>query len=174
LTPGAPTFLVVGRIGRPHGVRGEVEVDVWTDFPERFRPGNALFLGHPDDPAPPTVRVVSARPHRARLLVQFDVASDRAAAAALTGLNVLIPTAEAMPLEPDSYYHHQLIGLAAFLPDGEPLGRVEEVIETGAADVLVVHGPRGDMLLPMIGEVIASVDLATGRLVVTPIPGLLD
>jgi 16S rRNA processing protein RimM len=174
LTSPVPAFLVVGRIGRPHGVLGEVEVDVWTDFPERFQPAGTLFVGHPDDSAPRPVVVASARPHHDRLLVRFDVIEDRTAAAELTGLYVMVPTAAAMPLEADAYYHHQLLGLTVELPDGTELGTVTEVIETGSADVLVVSGPRGDVLVPMIGSVIAQVDLAAGRILVTPIPGLLD
>jgi 16S rRNA processing protein RimM len=79
-----------------------------------------------------------------------------------------------MPLEADAYYHHQLVGLAVVLPDGSAVGDVTEVLETGSADVLVVQGPQGEVLLPMIGAVIASVDLAAGRLLITPIPGLLE
>ncbi len=174
MTSAGPTFLVVGRIGRPHGVRGEVEVQVWTDFPERFRPGSRLYVGKPDGSDSRPVAVLAARPHHDRLLVRLDLAADRTAAGALTGLHLLVPATEAMPLEADAYYHHQLVGLAVVLPDGSAVGDVTEVLETGSADVLVVQGPQGEVLLPMIGAVIASVDLAAGRLLITPIPGLLE
>jgi len=173
LSRAAPAFLTVGRIGRPHGVRGEVEVEVLTDFPERFRPGSQLYLGTADDPDPTPVRVVSARPHRNRLLVRLDVAADRTAAGELTGRSLLVPAAEAQPLEADAYYPHQLMGLRVVTVDGEALGEVAEVLETGSADVLIVRGPRGEVLLPMIATVIAAIDLAAGEVTVTPLPGLL-
>ena len=174
MTRAGPDFLAVARIGRAHGVRGELEVDVWTDFPERFRPGSALYVGLPDAPAPRLVTIVGARPHRDRLLVRLDCTPDRTAAESLVGLVLFVPTSEAMPLAEDTYYHHQLVGLAAELPDGTPLGTVTEVIETGSADVLVVSGARGEVLLPMTASVIAAIDLVAGRVTVTPLPGLLD
>jgi 16S rRNA processing protein RimM len=174
VTRPAPRHLVVGRIGRPHGVRGELEVDVWTDFPERFRPGSRLLVGQPEEAAPRPVTVASSRAHHARLLVRLDVAADRDEAALLTGQYFLVPLDEAMPLDEDTYYHHQLVGLAVQLAEGgQPLGTVVEVIETGSADVIVVRGERGEVLLPLLGEVVQAVDLAAGRMLVVPPPGLL-
>lgn len=169
-----PLYLVVGRIGRPHGVRGEVEVDVWTDFPARFQPGTTLLIGRPDVPDPSPVTVLSSRPHQDRLLVRLSHASDRSAAALLTGMMLLVPTAAAMPLDADTFYHHQLVGLVAVLADGAELGAVVEVMETGATDVLVVRGEGGEVLLPMLATVIQTVDLAAGRITVTPLPGMLE
>jgi 16S rRNA processing protein RimM len=173
LTGPAPRFLAVGRIGRPHGLRGELEVDVWTDNPARFEPGSRLLLGRPDDPDPRPVTVVSARPHQARLLVRLDAAADRDTAARLTGLSLWVATADARSLEADSYYPHELVGLAVFLADETALGNVVDLIETGSADVIVVRGPAGEVLLPLLGDVIAEVDVAAGRMVVTPWPGMI-
>ncbi len=149
-------------------------MDVWTDFPERFQPGEELFVGHPDDPSPSPVTIVASRPHRDRILLHLANVRDRSEASLLTNLVLMVPTAAAMPLDADTYYHHELVGLAAVLDDGSLLGEVVEVIETGAADVLVVHGPQGERLLPMLGTVIRAVDLPAGRITVTPLPGLLD
>lgn len=171
--PAPPTHLAVGRIGRAHGIRGEVSVDVLTDFPERFSPGAALYIGSEHDDAPEPSTILSVRPHQDRLLVHFDIAPDRTAAEALTGLFILIPAADAHALDPDSFYIHELIGLAVQTDAGEALGEVAELIETGSADVLVVRGPAGTVLIPMIGDVIQSIDPPAGRIVITPLPGLL-
>lgn len=177
LTPApAPGYLVVGRIGRTHGVHGEVRVEVLTDFPElRFVPGRRLYVGVPGDAAPRAVKVASVRAHGAALLVAFDGVPDREAAARLTGHLVHIDVAEAHPLEPDAYYEHQLVGLAVVTDGGEAIGRVSAVLDTGSAPVLEVRTPAGrTVLLPMIAAVIATVDLGAGRITITPLPGLLD
>jgi len=163
----------VGRIGRAHGVRGEVRIDVLTDFPERFTPGATLYIGPEQGDAPEPSTILSVRPHQDRLLVCFDAATDRTTAEALTGLFVFIPSAEARPQEPDSFYVYELIGLAVQTDAGRALGSVAELIETGSADVLVIRGPSGDVLVPMIGDVIQSIDVDAGRIVITPLPGLL-
>jgi len=173
LTSPAPAFLAVGRIGRAHGVRGEVSVQVLTDFPERFAKGAALFVGPEAATAPVPVRVESARPHHRRLLVRLDIAPDRTAAEGLTGQYLFIPTAEAADLGPGEFYPHELIGLAVAVAGGEDIGAVVEIMETGSADVLIVDGPRGKALIPMIDDVIDSIDLEDGRMTITPMPGLL-
>ena len=170
----APQYLVVGRIGRPHGISGEVRVEVLTDFPDRFSPGERLFVGPDGEPDPRPVMVESSRPHQSWLLVRFDVTPDRESAALLTNELLYIPASEARALGPDTYYYHELEGLDVATVDGQDLGRVREVMETGSADVLVVSDGERDRLIPMIGDVIASVDLGQGRITITPIPGLLD
>jgi 16S rRNA processing protein RimM len=169
-----PRYLVIGRIGRAHGIHGEVGIDVMTDFPERFEPGRTLYLGSERDEAPEPATIITKRPHRQRLLVKFGNSPDRNAAELLTGLFVLIPSDDAASLEPDTYYPFQLIGLEALREDGSPLGRVKELMETGTADVLIIRGDERDVLVPMIGEAIASIDLEAGQLVVRDMPGLLD
>jgi 16S rRNA processing protein RimM len=172
--PSLPDFLVVGRIGRAHGIQGEVSVDVLTDFPERFGVGETLYIGPVSGPSPEPVTILSARPHRDRLLLRFDLSEDRDLAQQLTGQFLYIPADEARPLDPDTFYPHQLLGLEVITADGEILGKVRELMETGAADVLIVQGAERTVLLPMIADVISEVDLAGGRIVVTPLPGLLD
>ncbi len=169
-----PPYLVVGRIGRAHGVHGELAIDVMTDFPERFEPGARLYVGNERDTEPEPATVITKRPHRQRLLVKFSICPDRTAAEQLTGLFVLIPRDEAASLEPGTYYPFQLIGLEAFREDGYPLGRVQDLMETGTADVLILRSEGRDRLVPMIGDAIASIDLEAGRLVVRDMPGLLD
>ncbi len=169
-----PEYLVVGRVGRPHGVRGELRVEVLTDFPERFAPGERLLIGHEGVAAPQPVIIVSARPHQGNLLVRFDLASDRDAAARLTNQLLYVPTGDAHRLPEGTHYAYELEGLEVMTADGRRLGTVREVLETGSADVLLVSdGPR-EVLIPMIATVIAAIDIEAGRVVVTPLPGLLE
>jgi len=85
-----------------------------------------------------------------------------------------VPEEEAIPLEEGEYFLHQLLGLAAVTEDGRPLGRLTEVLETGANNVFVIDGPDGQHLVPDIPDVVLAVDVATGRIVIRPMPGLLD
>jgi 16S rRNA processing protein RimM len=181
----APRYLAVGRIGRAHGVRGEVRVEVLTDFPERrYAPGSRLLVAPPPDPTAPgrepeepvPVVVKSARPHRGAILVRLDRAADRTAAEALTGQQLYVEASDAPELGPDAYYEHQLVGCVVATRDGRRLGRVTELLETGAADVLIVgdEAPGTTVLVPMIAQVIQSVDVDKGLIVIDPLPGLLD
>jgi 16S rRNA processing protein RimM len=168
---GKQSKRVVGRIGRPHGLRGEVVVQVRTDFPEqRFVVGAQLGGdgGH-------TFTVEAVRPHSGALLVRFAGVSDRAAAAQLSGL-VLTADVTALPEldDPDEFYDHQLEGLAAVGPDGATLGTVREVVHAPASDLLVLATDHGEALVPFVREIVPEVDLAGGRVVLDPPPGLLD
>lgn len=173
-----PEYIAVGLIRRPHGLHGEVQVDILTDHPEaRFKPGGTVWIAGPDlarsePPGPVTIDTV--RSHDRRLLIRFGGAADRDDAAALSGLSVYVPTTDAVPLdEDDSYYPHDLIGLAVVTTDGVPVGRVVDLMNAGASDILVVRGER-QVLVPMIGDVIESIDVEGGRIVIVALAGLLD
>jgi 16S rRNA processing protein RimM len=170
-TVGVDTQRVVGRIGRPHGLRGEVTVQVRTDFPEqRFAVGASLRgdAGH-------TLIVETVRPHRGALLVRFAGMADREAAAELCGCTLSIDVAGLPDLDdPDEYYDHQLEGLVAVGPDGTALGTVREVLHAPASDLLVLDTEHGDVLVPFVRAIVPQVDLAGGRLVLDPPAGLLD
>jgi 16S rRNA processing protein RimM len=162
---------VVGRIGRPHGVRGEVTVQVRTDSPEqRFAVGAQLGAG-----AGHTLTVDTVRPHAGNLLVRFAGVTDRAAAADLRGVLLTVDTAELPALDdPDEFYDHQLEGLAAVGPDGAELGTVREVMHAPAGDLLVLETDRGEALVPFVRAIVPEVDLPGGRVVLDPPAGLLD
>ncbi len=167
--------LIIGRIGKPHGVRGEVSVELMTDFPERFQAGAQVYLGPEHGAAPVPVTIASARPHQGRMLVRLDNTADRTAAEQLRGLSFFIPIDEAAPLDEDSYYPHELIGLAARLEDGRELGVVDELMQAGGNDVLVIRSPerKGDVLVPLAGPFIRAIDLDEGVLTVVAVEGLL-
>jgi 16S rRNA processing protein RimM len=170
-TAGGQTKRVVGRIGRPHGLRGEVAVQVRTDFPDqRFVTGAQL-----NDDAGRVLTVETARPHSGALLIRFAGVADRDAAAELSGL-VLTADVSTLPEldDPDEFYDHQLEGLAAVGPDGVKLGTVREVVHAPASDLLVLETDHGEALVPFVREIVPQVDLAGGRVVLDPPPGLLD
>ena len=164
---------MVGRIGRPHGVRGEVTVEVRTDDPElRFAPG-AVLLTDPADRGPLTV--AGRRWHRETLLLTLDGVDSREAAEEFRNTELLVETAGLPVLEdPDEFYDHQLVGVAARLTDGSPLGEVEAVRHEGG-DLLVVRRPDGgEVLVPFVSAIVPTVDLAGGFLAVDPPEGLLE
>ncbi|SHN81283.1 16S rRNA processing protein RimM [Geodermatophilus obscurus] len=170
--------VVVGRIGRPHGVRGEVTVEVRTDDPDlRFAPG-AVLRTEPADRGPLTI--AGHRWHREVLLLAIDGVESREAAEELRNTELHVPVAELPALEdPDVYYDHQLVGLTARLPDGTELGTVSAVRHEGA-DLLVVRRRvdgevvAGELLVPFVTAMVPTVDLPGGFLVVDPPEGLLD
>ena len=161
--------LVVGRVGRPHGIRGELTVQVRTDNPEfRFAPGSVLAT-EPATRGPLTVR--SSRWHSGRLLIAFDGCTDRSRAEELRGTLLVMDSADAEPAGPEEFYDHELIGLDVVTVSGKPVGSVTDVLHHGQ-DLLVV-GPR-QILVPFVTAIVPEVDVSAGRLVIDPPPGLLD
>lgn len=159
----------MGRITRPHGVRGEVSVLPLSDLGARFEPGSRLFLGESDG-RPFTVR--ASRPHHQRLLVSFDHVRDRTGAEALAGAYLFVPVSE-VPLPPEGrYWPHQLIGCEVVTDNGRSLGSIGDIVWTQANDLWVAVGPDGEALIPALREVVAEVDIAGRRVVVREIPGL--
>jgi len=173
--PPEPSYIIVGRVRRPHGIRGEVRVEILTDYPERLVQHDYLYLAHPQSPDDvERYPLESVRPHKGILLVKLGGCDDRNAAEEFRGMLVQIPFEEAVPLEEGEYYHFQLIGMDVETDTREWLGRVADVIETGAHDVYVVRGPRGEVLLPAIEDVILELDIETRKMVVHLLPGMLE
>ncbi|MFE9690461.1 ribosome maturation factor RimM [Micromonospora sp. NPDC005806] len=178
-------LLIVGRIGKPHGIRGEVTVEVRTDEPEaRFAPGMVLRT-EPGAVAPPEpgayrvpaeLTVESARWHQGRLLIVFEGVLDRDVAEALRGTLVGVDSADVTPpADPEEFHDHQLVGLAVVTPAGERLGEVARIDHAPASDLLVLRRPEGrTALIPFVKAIVPEVDLAGGRVVVDPPGGLLD
>jgi 16S rRNA processing protein RimM len=166
-------YMAVGMITSAHGLRGEVKMELHTDFPERFAPDVEVYLGDELE----KVTISAARPHQGQMLVQFQGIEDRTAAEELRGLWVFIADEDAAELEEDTYFVHDIIGLSVQTTSGQLLGTVSEVLFTGANDVYVVQTadePRREILLPAIDEVIKQVNLDEGILTVELLPGLLD
>jgi 16S rRNA processing protein RimM len=170
-----PARLVVGRVVRPHGVKGEVVVQPLTDAPDRFAVGAELAFGDPelDEPLRPLV-VAAVRDDRGRLLVSFAGVADRDAAEPLRGGLLSIPRAAARPLAPDEFWSHQLVGLVVFDREGTRRGVVEDVLPGTAHDLLSVRLDGGSTVLVPAVAALVTVELDAGRLVVDAVPGLLD
>ncbi|MEE8391460.1 MAG: ribosome maturation factor RimM [Anaerolineae bacterium] len=169
-----PRYLLVGRVLRPHGVRGELRVEIITAHPERLAQHAYFYLAHPNSPqVARRYSVEGLRFHTKVLLLKLDGTDDRNAADELRGMLVQIPVEEAVPLEEGEYYLFQLVGVRVETEDGEWLGQIVDVIETGANDVYVVRGPRGEVLLPAVDNVVLQLDLESKQMVVHLLPGLL-
>jgi len=165
-----PQYLAVGRVTRPHGVRGELRVEVLTDDPEHLASLPTLYLGEERR----QVKVLGVRLHQKHLLVTLDGCDSREAADELRGLALYVAAEDAVPLERDEYYEYQVEGLQVVTENGEVLGEIAEVFTApGANDVFIVHGPLGEMLIPAIEDVVIEIDPADGRVVIRPMPGLL-
>ncbi|MEU3599513.1 ribosome maturation factor RimM [Streptomyces sp. NPDC006798] len=166
--------LVVARIGRAHGIRGEVTVEVRTDEPElRLGPG-AVLATDPAGTGPLTIE--TGRVHSGRLLLRFAGVTDRNGAEALRNTLLIADVdPEETPEDPDEYYDHQLVDLDVVLADGTAVGRITEISHLPSQDLFIVERPDGEeVMIPFVEEIVASVDLVEQRIVVVPPPGLLD
>ncbi|MDP3968473.1 MAG: ribosome maturation factor RimM [Nocardioides sp.] len=182
MTQTPPPVVVVGRIGRAHGVRGELSVEVRTDDPAlRFADGATLAVAAVrgvtlPEGCPPRVTVTATRWHQSRLLVRFAEVSDRNAAELLRGtlLTVALDPDE-RPEDSEEFYDHQLEGLAVRTPDGADVGRVVEVVHGAAQDLLAIRTTADrEVLVPFVSALVPTVDLDAGHIVVVDQPGLLD
>ena len=168
-------YLAIGQIVGPHGIRGEVKVVPLTDFPERFERGAKVYLGAQTgktDAAP--AEIEAARPHQDRWLVLFTHVKDRNTAETLRDLYMLIPEEEAMTLGEHENYAHDLIGLDVQTVDGRSIGQITEILFTGANDVYVVRSAGAETLIPATRQVILSVNLAAGVMMVALPEGLIS
>ena len=167
--------IAVGHIIGVHGLRGEVKVELYTDFPQRFAPGVVLLVG--EELAEETIEQV--REHKTHLLMKFAGIDGRSAAEGMRNLWLFVDEADAAQLEEGVYWIHDIIGLDVFTEQGESVGRITDVLETGSNDVYVVAAAgdfnRGrDVLLPALDDVILTVDLEQRRMIVHLPDGLLD
>ena len=162
--------VVVGRVVKAHGVRGDVVVELHTDEPKRrFAPGTVLTFGDAH------LRVHATRAHGERLVVTFNEITTRDAAESLVGAELVgVVQADAIPDDAAEFYDRHLVGLSVCRPDGAVAGVVEDVVHGPAQDLLVVATDAGQRLVPFVADLVPSVDLAAGRLTVADIPGLLD
>lgn len=166
--------LVVARIGRAHGIKGEVTVEVRTDEPElRLGPG-AVLATEPASTGPLTVE--TGRVHSGRLLLRFAGVGDRTGAEALRNTLLIAEVdPEDMPEDPDEYYDHQLMDLDVVLSDGTEVGRITEITHLPSQDLFIVERPDGtEVMIPFVEEIVTEIDLAEQRAVIDPPPGLID
>jgi 16S rRNA processing protein RimM len=167
---GEPVFLVVGKFQRPHGVRGEIVMDVYTDFPERLRRGATIYAGE----ARLELLVRSARRADTSLLLNLEGYATPEEVGALRNLLVYVRADQIPSLPEGEYYHHQLIGLRVVTENGEDLGQVTSLLETGANDVCVARTAQGkEWLFPLVDSHVLEINLAGGYLRLRLQEGLL-
>lgn len=165
---GEPLYLSVGFLRRPHGVKGEIVMDLHTDFPERMKEGRKVFIGEDHKP----MTLTNVRPHQKGLLVKFTDVDTPEDAGLFRNQWVYVLTKD-VPLPEGQYYKYKLLGLKVVDEDDNPLGELVEILETGANDVYVVRDDSGkEMLLPNIPSVIMDLDLGRGFLKVHLLEGL--
>lgn len=171
--PGQRQLVVVGQVGRAHGVRGQVAVAPRTDDPElRFAAGSVLVT---DPPERGPLIVAETRLHSGRLLVRFEGVADRTGAEALRGTSLLVDPDQRPPLEdPDDFYDTELIGLRALDPAGATLGVVADVIHAPGSDLLALRVDGREVLVPFVRQIVPHVDVAGGTLTVDPPEGLFE
>jgi len=178
-------FLIVARVLRPHSTQGELACEIVTEFPERFRRTRRVFLAPPSAPgrhevrpgaAPREYAVKLARlsNHRGHpeVILRLGGVADRNAAEALRGMLVEVPESEAWRLPLGRYYWHQIVGLRVVTTEGEEIGTVAEILETGANDVYVVKSDGRERLIPAIKQVVKRISPVRGEMVVELMPGL--
>ncbi|MEU7336663.1 ribosome maturation factor RimM [Streptomyces sp. NPDC007074] len=166
--------LVVARVGRAHGIKGEVTVEVRTDEPElRLAPG-AVLATDPASTGPLTIE--TGRVHSGRLLLRFEGVRDRNAAEALRNTLLIAEVdPDEKPEDPDEYYDHQLMDLDVVTKDGDEVGRITEISHLPSQDLFVVERPDGtEVLIPFVEEIVVDIDLDEQRAVIDPPPGLID
>jgi 16S rRNA processing protein RimM len=163
-------YVVVGRVGRAHGLRGEVFVEPLTDEPgRRFATGQVLRT------ASGSLTVASSRTHSGKLVLRFEEIDGRDAAEAARGteLTCLVDPDE-LPEDPEEFYDHQLVGLRVETMDGEVVGELERVQHGTAQDLLIIRTPEREVLFPFVSAFVPEVDVRGGRIVIDDQPGLLD
>jgi len=176
-SPTAPDdFIQIGKITGAHGIHGSVKVYSYAESPDRFAVQGKLVL---IDPTGKTKLVVItwAQPHKRIVRLTLEGVQTRSEAESLTGWGVFIPKKDLPPLEPDTYYWSDLIGLTVVTTEGEHLGLVTQIIPTGANDIYVVQTPpehpAGEILIPAISSVVIDIDIEQGRIQVVLPEGLI-
>lgn len=166
---GEPVYLTVGFLRRPHGVQGEIMMDLHTDFPERMKKGRKLFVGEEYQP----MTLTNVRPHQAGLLVKFNGLETPEDAGKLRNQWVYIKAKDATPLREGQIYQHELFGFRVIDENDNTLGELVEIIETGANDVYVIRNESGkELLLPAIPSVILNLDTTSRLMRVHVLEGL--
>ncbi|MCP2324945.1 16S rRNA processing protein RimM [Hamadaea flava] len=174
-------LLVVGKILRPHGIRGELVVEVRTDEPEeRFVVGSTFDVGPTEEklgsPVGAKLTIETVRWHQGRPLIFFAEVPDRNVAEELRGLLLWVDSGDiAAPVDPDEFHDHQLVGLDVITVAGDKIGVVARIDHAPASDMLVVRKEDRTMaLVPFVRAIVPTVDVAGGRVVIDPPDGLLD
>jgi 16S rRNA processing protein RimM len=163
-----PEFIIVGTIISPWGLHGQIKVDVETDFPQRFSSSSQVFING-------QARIIeNAIWRKGRVIIKIEGIDTEDEAERITGAPVEIHHSQLFALDEGEYYHFQLVGLRVETTDGDFIGEISEILTMASADVYVVKGKEGDILIPAIDEIVKSVNPEQGILVIEPVDGLLN
>lgn len=166
-------MVLVGRVARPHGIRGDVVVNPETDFvEERYGVGATLRTGTAEGNR--TLTITGSRVQRGRPIVHFEGVDSIEAAEALAGIELRIPNEALQPLEAGSFYHHQLTGCRVDTVSGQTVGDVVRVEGGAGASRLVLEGPRGEIQVPLVRDICVDIDVDAKRIRIDPPEGLLE
>jgi 16S rRNA processing protein RimM len=161
-----PERLMIGIVGAPHGIRGEMRVRIISDFPDRVATLSHIYIG----PEQERRRLLGFRGGGQSTIIKVAGVTSRDDAAQYRGTSIYMDRRDAKPLEPDQNYWYELIDMQVFTPDGELLGTLKEILETGANDVYVIAQPDGkELLLPALKEIILDVDVPNKRMTAKPL-----
>jgi 16S rRNA processing protein RimM len=163
-----PEFITIGKILAPWGVKGKLKVEVVTDFPHRFAPSAMVYINH----RPMTIDSTEWR--KGKAIIKLNTINSIEDAARQKGQLIEIHHSQLQQLPEEQYYHFQLVGLEVWTTQGELLGNITDILPTPSNDNYVVSGASGEILIPAIEDVIKSIDLDKGYLVIEPIEGLLS
>ena len=163
-----PAFITIGLVLAPWGIKGNLRVEVVTDFPQRFSPSSIVYINQ----QPMNIDTVEWR--KGQAIIKLHGVDGVEEAQRLRRQTIEIHHSQLRPLPEGEYYHFQLIGLEVWTTQGELLGNITEILTTEANDNYVVHSTKGEILIPAIEDVIKSIDLDKGRMVIEAIRGLLD
>lgn len=165
--PAASDLVAIGKILRPHGVRGEIRTLILTDFPERFFETDEVFFVSPDQKKVQRFELIGARFHANWILLKFAGIDSPEAVAEYRHWLITVPQDQLVELEEGEYWHFQLEGLLVEDENGQPIGTLKEVVETPGHDLYAVQPPKGkELLIPAVKEYILKVDLDQGKMTV--------
>lgn len=167
-----PETVVVGEVGRPHGVRGEVAVAVLSDRPQRLAPGSEVTAVIPGGRR--SLTVATSRPHKGGLLIRFEGVEAREEAEELRDASLEVPRSSVPPAPEGSYYHFELLGCRCFDRAAGDLGEVVDLAEDGGGLMLVVRGEAGEVPVPFVRRFVHRVDVAAGRIELELPEGLVE
>ena len=163
---GEPVYLTIGRLGKPHGLDGGIVFYVITDFPERLKKGKKVFIGESKLP----VQIQSVKEHSRGLIFQFEEFNTIDEIEVFKSQYVYVDSQELPKLPEGEYYHHQLIGLQVFDPQGIEIGILQSILETGANDVyLIKNNDQKEILIPALLDLIKKIDIENKIMIITPL-----
>jgi len=165
---------MIGEVVKPHGIRGEVKVYLYSEQPENFKHYTKIVLQEPAGSGTETYNVVQSREQGKLAILRLEGIGTREAAEALQGSKIWLNKADFPALDSDEYYWHQLKGLLVMTETGQELGRVTNLFSTASHDIMVVTGAGHEFMIPVNGDIIRDIDEQGELIIISPPPGLLE